>query len=287
MRILIYILFAINLLSCSSEKSKNRQLIKALSVNDVKLDAPKPSDWLYEHNEKGQTFDEYLFSSPIRPNDSRYVIYLQPIGQFDSLQSVQLKSTHEYLKAFFGLEVAVLDPLANDLVPDSARRIGAHGDEQFLASYILYELLKQRLPKDAIGMMAITATDLYPKPSWNYVFGLSSLKNRVSVTSMYRFEDDDSAKSLNRLLKVSTHEIVHMLSMKHCINALCLMNGSNHLAETDRKPNHLCSECTGKLMWNLNKSPMERLNELSNFFKKHGFEVENERLLKDIEVLKK
>jgi archaemetzincin len=256
-----------------------------LSVNDIKLGAPKPSDWLYEHDEKGQTFDEYLFSSPIRPNDSRNVIYLQPIGQFNSLQSEQFICTHEYLKAFFGLEVTVLEPLSNELIPDSARRIGSHGDEQFLASYILYDLLKQRLPKDAIGMMAITATDLYPKPSWNYVFGLSSLKNRVSVTSMYRFKDDDNAKSLNRLLKVSTHEIVHMLSMKHCINALCLMNGSNHLAETDRKPNHLCSECTGKLMWNLNKNPMERLNALSNFFKKHGFEVENERVIKDIATL--
>ncbi|MGE8553939.1 MAG: hypothetical protein ACN6OB_08375 [Chryseobacterium jejuense] len=35
--------------------------------------------------------------------------------------------------------------------------------------------------------MGITERDLFPRPDWNYVFGLASYENGVGVTSMYRF----------------------------------------------------------------------------------------------------
>lgn len=143
-------------------------------------------------------------------------------------------------------------------------------------------MLYPQLPDDALGVMAITAQDLYPSPDWNYVFGQSSLKNRVSVTSMYRFQDQAPSRSLNRLLKVSTHEILHMLSIKHCTHAQCLMNGSNNLAETDRRPNRLCSQCLGKLAWNLQIEPQAKLESIAKFFQDHQLRDESERLMQDL-----
>lgn len=37
--------------------------------------------------------------------------------------------------------------------------------------------------------MGITEKDLFPKPEWNYVFGLASYEDGVGVTSIYRFAD--------------------------------------------------------------------------------------------------
>lgn len=50
-----------------------------------------------------------------------------------------------------------------------------------------------------------------------------------------------------RFLQVMTHEVCHMFGLKHCIWMQCLMNGSNHLEESDRRPPHLCPVCLRKL----------------------------------------
>jgi archaemetzincin len=42
--------------------------------------------------------------------------------------------------------------------------------------------------------MAITEKDLYPKPDWNFVFGLASYTEQIGVTSMYRLLSYKSGK---------------------------------------------------------------------------------------------
>jgi archaemetzincin len=49
-------------------------------------------------------------------------------------------------------------------------------------------LIKQK-PQDAVALMGITERDLFPRPEWNYVFGLASYENGVGVSSIYRFAD--------------------------------------------------------------------------------------------------
>jgi archaemetzincin len=45
-----------------------------------------------------------------------------------------------------------------------------------------------------------------------------------------------------------THEIGHMFGMNHCDHFRCIMmNGSNHVAELDEAPLHLCPVCLRKL----------------------------------------
>ena len=54
------------------------------------------------------------------------------------------------------------------------------------------------------------------------------------------------------------HEIGHMFGIKHCIHFSCVMNGSNHLEETKRRPMALCPVCLRKLHYNLNFDILER-----------------------------
>ena len=45
---------------------------------------------------------------------------------------------------------------------------------------------------------------------------------------------------MRRSCKVLAHEVAHMFGIEHCIYFHCLMNGSNHLEESDARPMHLC-----------------------------------------------
>ena len=285
-----YILLLIILFSCVSKNDGSiENMIKILSKNDKKLEKPTEREWLYSHKEKGQTFIQYKTCSPLRIIDSRNIIYLQPIGNFDSLHYNLIRYKRDYLQIFYQLEVKILTTLPNKLIPDTAKRMN-DGIEQIYAPYVLNDILIKRIPKDAIVIMALTEQDLYPNPSWNYVFGLASYKSRVGVTSMYRFcnykiDSTNYQICLKRLINVSSHEIGHMFTMKHCVNAVCTMNGSNNLSETDTKPNRLCSECTGKLAWNLNFYPYNRALELKKFFLQHKMKEDFQKNKKDIHLM--
>ncbi|WP_228433794.1 archaemetzincin [Chryseobacterium polytrichastri] len=123
----------------------------------------------------------------IKPEAGKNSIYLQPIGTFGDLQKKEIQLTQEYLKIYFQLETKILPALSNDIFPKSVRRIFKDGQEQILAGYVLDSILIKRKPKDAVALMGITERDLFPKPEWNYVFGLASYQDGVAVTSMYRF----------------------------------------------------------------------------------------------------
>lgn len=50
-----------------------------------------------------------------------------------------------------------------------------------------------------------------------------------------------------RVLQTLTHEIGHIFGLRHCQWLACLMQGSNHLEEADRRPLNLCPICLRKL----------------------------------------
>lgn len=52
---------------------------------------------------------------------------------------------------------------------------------------------------------------------------------------------------LLRSCKTLTHEIGHIFGLRHCQWLACLMQGSNHLEEADRRPLDLCPICLRKL----------------------------------------
>lgn len=286
--IFFYLLTFLLFFSCHK---KEKTYIETIALNDVQLPKAKPGDWRYSRDEKFQTFDDFQKLKKIKPAPGKNTIYLQPIGEFNELQKKEIELTREYLSKYFQLQTKVLPVLSNTIFPKTTKRIFKDGQEQILAGYVLDSILIKRKPKDAVVFMGITEKDLYPRPEWNYVFGIASYQNGVGVTSMYRFAnggltDSNFNESLERLIKVSSHEIGHMFGLNHCLNANCVMNGTNTLPETDFHFARACSLCQQKLNSSIQYDPKKRLLELKHFFEAQHLNSELSRAEQDLQLLK-
>jgi archaemetzincin len=274
----------------SSEPSLPEPFARLLPLHK-RLGRPVPGDWLATQHEPGQTYGQYLRGGPVRPDPSRRVIYIQPLGSFTKTGRHVIRLTADYMEAYFNLQIKVLDDLPLALIPDKARRVHPTWNvPQILAPYVLDEVLAPRLPKDAVASIAFTTSDLWPGEGWNFVFGQASLRDRVGVWSLYRYGDPHQSGDALRLfllrtLKVGTHETGHMFSMQHCIRYECAMCGSNSLAEMDRRPLWLCPECLAKLCYATGADPVKRYQRLAAFCKAHGLRREQEFFEKSVEVL--
>ncbi|NLS94988.1 MAG: hypothetical protein GXX96_22760 [Planctomycetaceae bacterium] len=255
------------------------------------LAPPKPDEWLWQHPEPGQTFAEYKASKPIRAEANRRVIYIQPLGEFSQTQQKILDRTCEYMHLYFGLPIEKQKPLSLDVIPAKARRVHpSWGMDQILSTYVLDQVLIPRVPRDAVAVLALTTSDLWPGKGWNFVFGQASLQSRVGVWSIYRNGDPDAGEEefrlcLRRTLKTATHETGHMFSMLHCTAYECNMCGSNHRVESDRHPLWLCPVCLAKLTWATGVEPVGRYERLAAFCKENRFVEEAEFFQKSIAVL--
>ena len=122
-----------------------------------------------------------------------------------------------------------------------------------------------------------------PEASWNFVFGQASLNERVGVYSFARYDPafygeprgkDHPALLLRRSMKVLTHETGHMFGLTDCVYFNCVMNGSNHLQESDRRPLHLCPACLRKLQFCVGFDVVKRYEALAQFERRAGLEDE-------------
>lgn len=266
---------------------KQDSIFSKLAANDIPVPPPGMNDWLSAHKEPGQTFAAYQETDYASPGTLQKVIYLVPVGAFTTGQQKVLQYTADFLSVFFALKTVIADHIPEERIPLSAKRKHSFSGEQFLAPYLLDTLLPMHRPKDAFVIIAITAKDLYPAENWNYVFGMASYEKRTGVSSLYRYyhPSADTGKALERLIQTSAHEIGHMLSMHHCIHAMCIMNGSNNLDESDRQPNRLCSECLQKLHFNLKFDIYKRLQSLNNYFKIHHLDSAYGLTQKDLRLI--
>lgn len=259
-----------------------------LAELDISLGAPQSGDWLANHKESGQSFEQYKKLKPLKVTKNAKVIYIQPIGEFNARENKILDLTVEYLELFYGVKTKKLNPISDKIIPENKRRMNEMNVEQLDASYILDSIMSKVKPKDALVTMGLSAKDLYPKPSWNFVFGLATYSKGVGVTSFFRYEPNlpDYRICLRRTIRTSAHEIGHMFKLKHCIYAECVMNGVNSLSEDDRKPNTLCSVCLKKVHLNFGFDMVQRFQKILAFYHKHGL-VEDEKLIdKQLEVIK-
>lgn len=281
-------LLLIVLLFYSCQKNKKDQYFDAIENNDVTLMPPAEGEWLYSHKEKGQSFDNFLKSKHAVPKKDANIIYIKPIGNFTALQTKQTELIRQYLEIYFQLKTEVLPASPNTIIPKHARRIGYENQEQFLAGYILDSVLKKEKPSNKIALMGLTEIDLYPKPEWNFVFGLASYTQKVGVSSIYRLNDENLTNAnfnlcLSRLLKICSHEIGHMFGLHHCIEVNCVMNGTNGLSETDTKQVRLCSVCQRKLNSSIKYDNKKRLIALEKYFQDNNLEEELKLMKSDLE----
>lgn len=195
-------------------------------------------------------------------SSQRTTIYIQPLGV---VTEKVCRDMREYAELFFSVPAVLNEPLP---VPH-----GCYNEQrrQFDAVKIL-KWLSDKRPEDALAYVAVMERDLYVE-NLNFVFGIGSFNERVGVYSIIRFRSAYSTL-IRRAMATLTHEIGHILSMEHCIFYECLMCGSNSLAESNRRPVHLCPICLSKLEWNLKFDRKERYQRLRDFYKKVGLNRE-------------
>ncbi|XP_067914363.1 archaemetzincin-2 isoform X2 [Heterodontus francisci] len=255
------------------------------------------SDWILSHPEPKQDF--YTFYSSVHrktPVSGKNIIYIQIIGSFGNSEAMTETCIHwlkEYCEAFFyGLKVKFLDPISVSFI-GCVFRINTYSHNLQIHAGGILKYLKKKKPKDAFCIVGITMIDLYPEDSWNFVFGQASLTEGMGVFSFARYDDDFyttnykgklkkkehlvpddysvfdryytppiTSKLLLRSCKTLTHEIGHIFGMHHCQWLQCVMQGSNHLAESDRRPIDLCPICLRKLQCAINFDIKERYKAL-------------------------
>lgn len=255
-----------------------RRILKALTPLHERKRPNEKGDWLAEHAEAGQTFEQYVSSQRVSVAATYQKLYVQPLGTFSKPQEEVLVRTGDVLASFFGMKLEVLKGVTLETIPDSAKRINEHTKElQWLTTYLMQSVLKPKLPKDAAAVLGLTAVDLWPGMGWNFVFGQASLSERIGVWSMARNgnpEGDANEQKLflRRTLKTAVHETGHMLGILHCKLYECGMNGSNNRQESDRQPLEFCPECQAKIYWTCNAVPRKRLTELRDLMAKYKLE---------------
>lgn len=260
--------------------------LQAAFVSDAEffkpIPTPQPGDWLAVHYEPGQTFEQFVNAKPKRPHNIHKIIYLQPLEQFFPDQSPSLDLLKEYMQAYFGIPVQLLPEPPQGKHQFTSRSNPYTRHPQILTTDVL-RMLKRNIPSDAFCILAITMQDLYPAPSWNFVFGQASIEHRTGVFSFFRYEPavyglprDEHYQQLllKRSCKVLAHEAGHIFSIHHCIFYSCIMNGSNHLEESDARPMHLCPVCLRKLYYSIGFDVVDRYRRLQQFYQKVGLDEE-------------
>ncbi len=276
----------------ATEKHEYKTVIQLLNSLHQKSGSPEAGDWLYEHNEPGQTFDDYINSNPVRPDGRRKVIYIKPLGVFSEEEKEIIRITGDYLSCFYGLETIVLKPSRIDSLPPVCKRVHpSWGVKQVLTDCILHGMLKRNMPPDAVASIAITNIDLWPGDGWNFVFGQASLDERVGVFSMARYGDTSQGNQefkqvLRRTMAICSHETAHIFGLHHCIKYQCNTNGSNSLEEADSRPLYTCPECAVKICWNTAVNLEDRFAELFIFYSEYGFKSAALMMEKSINILR-
>lgn len=256
------------------------EIQRAFTANaDFKpLPMPGENDWLALYPEPAQTFLQFVQSKPNKPKPPENVIYFQPLDAFAGRDPDELEILKTFAEAYFQLSVVMQQPIDVRQYGITERKNPNAGQRQLLTTDIM-KLLRRGLPSDAYCRLGITTIDLYPQPSWNFVFGQAYLKERTGVYSFARYapefygqaaKPDDDKLALLRSFKVLAHETGHMFGVEHCIYLLCLMNGSNHLEETDNSPLHFCPVCLRKLQRSLGFDVVERYHELEAVYGRVG-----------------
>lgn len=265
-----------NMAVAREEKKDRKELRDALKKIEPffqPMSEPRSYDWLASHTESGQTFDEYLDSEPTKPTKERQKIYVLPLGSFTAEQKKIISVAAGYLAAFYDLPIQQMSErsLPEKIDAKDVRRNEYLKTRQIRTGFVMDSILKPILPKDAAALIAFTNEDLFPDSSMSFVFGQASMENRVGIWSIKRLQiQADSSTFLRRALKIAAHETGHMFSIKHCTKYECVMSGTNHLVETDRRPIDACPECMAKICWLSDVDPKERYVRLERFCRANG-----------------
>ena len=177
----------------------------------------------------------FVFLTFVAQAQVKKIIYIQPLGDVDI---EYLKIVKNSVESFYGFKCVIRDkvPLTNDLLAASKIRYEA---SKILSKFNTKENLLILTEKDIA-----CKKDKYPE--WG-ILGLGYRPGTTCVVSTFRMRCKGNKNIfLDRLKKVSIHEIGHNLGLDHCENDIhCLMNDARGtIRQVDRERMWLCSKCS-------------------------------------------
>jgi archaemetzincin len=167
----------------------------------------------------------------------RPVLGLVPL---DPLDPEIVRHLRAAIAKLLGLPVRVLRPKP---LPPHTHHLQRN---QHHSTQILKYLLDEHA--EPFRVLGITAVDLYI-PIFTFVFGEAQLEGKAAVISLFRPRggvdgiQPSRAILLNRLIKLSLHELGHTFSIGHCRQPGCLMGFSATLEKLDQKNLAFCEYC--------------------------------------------
>lgn len=229
---------------------------------------------------------KYINSKPNVVDSIRKVVYILPFGNMKPKVEKIIRSEVEYLKAFFQLEVKVLDRIPYDSIKklmSIETRLVSSSDfefysnlkggtpaltEQIQASSFIGTVLKNIKPKDAVALLGITEHDIY-NPKFNYLYGLSELKGGVGLVSTFRLIDYGS-ETKNNIRKVISKQIVNMFSISNVKDYKCVINYHNDINELYQGIFDISPRALEKLKYAIGFDYKKRFYDLSKFWEREN-----------------
>lgn len=171
------------------------------------------------------------------------VVAVQPLGEVDAAVLAEVRSG---ILALYGVEVKILPAL--DLPGEAYYKPRARYRAEKLLDFLL------GLPHGgAAKVVGVTEKDISTTKGehvdWG-IFGLGMLGGRACVVSTFRLKKGNASREifLQRLVKVSNHELGHTLGLSHCTTPACLMeDAAGTIATVDRETGELCPACRALL----------------------------------------
>lgn len=288
----VFIFFSAIVVSMDIFPHDHSDIQSGYAALDEPVPEPTQYDWLAHNNEPGQTYEEFLRVYDKNEYKDKKRIYIQPIGKFTKEQRIIIMKTAQFIKLYYGFDVIPAADIRSADVPADARLKSRYdGTLQYIPSRLIEDLLLPSKPSDAAAVIGVTAVDLCPGQGWNFVFGLATPDDNLGVWSLYRFGRTDNKKDFNqallRMIKTAVHETGHMFSITHCINARCIMNGTNHIKELDSVPLYLCSECFQKIQTVNCQDPVQRCRSIIKWLDENGFDEITPEYSKRLSLLEK
>lgn len=194
-----------------------------------------------------------ISSCSTAPEDDTKVIAIQPFNGFPN----ELRDTiSNAITNYYHFNVVVYSNLS---IPDDFY-VNIKSPRYRADSIIRY--LKTNKPDSIDYIVGLTSNDIsttkrdnhgnIKKPESKYkdwgIFGLGYRPGPSCIISNYRIKHKNKATYLNRLKKITLHELGHNLGLPHCENPRCFMRDAAETIKTiDEVELNLCDQCFAEI----------------------------------------
>lgn len=194
-----------------------------------------------------------ILSISCRQGNTHTIIALQPIG---STPQNTLNILKHNIEKQYHSTVIILPSIT---LPDSF--INYEKGKRYAASAVIKHL-KETMPDSVQYIAGITNEDIYTtkqdkwgnikKPEYKYkiwgILGLGYKPGKSCIISTARMHCADQQQYIERIVKVTLHEIGHNHGLDHCLDKTCLMTDAVETISTvDKAQTHLCAKCYNRI----------------------------------------